>query len=356
MKIRKSFFFEKKKQKTFIRWSSGSGGATTPSRAAPGKVFWLFFSKKNVFLACLSCHPVHAATLRTQTSLTTPDVHLSDLFDDAGAPAARILGTAPSPGDQMVIEAAQLAAIARQFGLDWRPSTGAEHVVLDRPGRPLPRDDALAALRAALPRAGTPDDRDIDLQAFAPPIIPVGTAAQVDVEQIDLDPISGRFTAMLIITGERMTSIHSRVTGRAEAMIELPVANRRILTDEILSADDVRPTRVRASLVRVAVVQTPTDAIGMQARHALAPGLPIALSDLQRPAAVRKNATVLITLASPGMAVTAIGQALDSGPIGGQIRVLNPVSRAIIAADITGPDQVTVAVGARAPTNQVARR
>jgi hypothetical protein len=46
---RKRFFFEKKKQKTFIRWSPGSGGATTPSRAAPGKVFCFFFSKKKRF-------------------------------------------------------------------------------------------------------------------------------------------------------------------------------------------------------------------------------------------------------------------------------------------------------------------
>jgi len=41
----KIFFFEKKKQKTFIRLA-----AAFPDRASQGaKVFWFFFSKKNVF-------------------------------------------------------------------------------------------------------------------------------------------------------------------------------------------------------------------------------------------------------------------------------------------------------------------
>jgi hypothetical protein len=45
----KRFFFEKKKQKTFIRW----GLAQRPVRLRPKrtKVFWFFFSKKNCFLS-----------------------------------------------------------------------------------------------------------------------------------------------------------------------------------------------------------------------------------------------------------------------------------------------------------------
>jgi hypothetical protein len=42
---RKSFFFEKKKQKTF-RWLSRAYSADVPQYI---KVFWFFFSKKNSF-------------------------------------------------------------------------------------------------------------------------------------------------------------------------------------------------------------------------------------------------------------------------------------------------------------------
>jgi hypothetical protein len=43
----KDFFFEKKKQKTFIHWFELYDWH---ARKAP-KVFWFFFSKKNCFLS-----------------------------------------------------------------------------------------------------------------------------------------------------------------------------------------------------------------------------------------------------------------------------------------------------------------
>ncbi len=70
-----------------------------------------------------------AASLRPLTTLAAPVVRLSDLFDDAGPDSARVLGTAPVPGARIVVEAAQLAAIARQFGVDWRPSSASDRAV-----------------------------------------------------------------------------------------------------------------------------------------------------------------------------------------------------------------------------------
>jgi flagella basal body P-ring formation protein FlgA len=64
-----------------------------------------------------------------------------------------------------------------------------------------------------------------------------------------------------------------------------------------------------------------------------------------RPATVQKGATVLMALDSPGIALTAQGQALEAGSIGERIRVLNPVSRAVIEAEVTGTDRVRVAPG-----------
>jgi hypothetical protein len=51
---KKSFFFEKKKQKTFDCFGFGLSGRAQPKVA---KVFWFFFSKKNRFSRpCLSRH------------------------------------------------------------------------------------------------------------------------------------------------------------------------------------------------------------------------------------------------------------------------------------------------------------
>jgi len=90
-------------------------------------------------VVALAPRPAPAATLRTMTTLSAPVVLMSDLFDEAGAAASRVLGPAPPPGEHIVVEAPQLAAIARQFGVDWRPSSPADRAVLDRPGKLLPR-------------------------------------------------------------------------------------------------------------------------------------------------------------------------------------------------------------------------
>jgi len=56
---RKAFFFEKKKQKTFALWHA------RPIRKRRGcklaKVFWFFFSKKNILSAYLGGRDAHAA-------------------------------------------------------------------------------------------------------------------------------------------------------------------------------------------------------------------------------------------------------------------------------------------------------
>src|SRR5581483_6479663 len=103
---------------------------------------------------CFVAANTDAATLRSVTTLHAPVVRLSDLFDDAGAKADRVLGPGPGAGGRIVVEAAQLGAIARQFGVDWRPASSGDRAVLDRPGRPMRRDDVLDAVRQALVTAG----------------------------------------------------------------------------------------------------------------------------------------------------------------------------------------------------------
>jgi hypothetical protein len=65
------------------------------------------------FLLCLLvCGQTQAASLRSMTTLHGPTVYLRDLFDDAGGGADRVLGPGPEPGGRIVVEAAQLNAIA----------------------------------------------------------------------------------------------------------------------------------------------------------------------------------------------------------------------------------------------------
>src|SRR6516165_8752071 len=178
-----------------------------------------------------------AATLRPATTLHAPVVRLSDLFDNAGANATRVLGPGPAAGGQIVVEAAQLRAIARQFGVDWRPASSADRAVLDRPGRPLHRDDVMDALRTALVAGGASGDCEVEMTGFSAPLVPFEADPQPAVADLDYDAKDGRFSALLSVTGEGMEPLHLRIGGRVEEMVDVPVATSRLLAGTVLGAD-----------------------------------------------------------------------------------------------------------------------
>jgi flagella basal body P-ring formation protein FlgA len=254
-----------------------------------------------------------------------------------------VLGPGPGAGGRIVVEAAQLGAIARQFGVDWRPASSADRAVLDRPGRPMRREDVLRAVKTALMAAGASADCDIELAGFTPPLVPFEADPQPVVADLDYDADAGRFSAMVSVTGESMEPLHLRVTGRADDTVELPVATARLLTGSVLRADDVHMARVHTAMIRGEMVRRPDDAIGMQAKRQIAAGQPLALAELTRPSMVQKGAIVLMMLDSPGITLTAQGQAMEPGALNERIRVLNPASHAVVEAEVIGPDRVRVA-------------
>jgi flagella basal body P-ring formation protein FlgA len=295
--------------------------------------------------ASLLASPALAASLRPLTTLTTPVVRLSDLFDDAGAEATRVLGTAPAPGARIVVEAAQLAAIARQFGVDWRPSSTSDRAVLDRPGKPLPREPVMTALHEALATAGAPDDAEIELSGFSPPLVSPEAQPQVAIEQFGFDPASGRFGGTLSVIADGMPMVRVHLAGTLQEMVDVPVPVHRLPMGSVIRPDDLRTMRVRAGLVRGEVVRNPAQAVGLAVRRQAMPGQPLLLSELGRLAAVQKGARVTMQLQAPGLTLLAQGEALESGGVGDTIQVLNPTSRAVVDAEVISSDRVRVAPG-----------
>jgi flagella basal body P-ring formation protein FlgA len=292
---------------------------------------------------CLGTATTDAATLRTMTTLHAPVVRLSDLFDDAGSNADRVLGPGPGPGGRIVVEAAQLGAIARQFHVDWRPGSSGDRAVLEWPGRPLRRDAVMDAVKTALIAAGAASDCDVELPGFTPPLVPFEADPRPIVADLDYDAEGGHFSAILSVTGETMDPINVRIAGRVDDTEELPVTSTRLAAGSVLRADDVHLARVHKALIRGDVVLSPADVVGKQLKRPLTAGQPLLVSQLTQPSLVQKGAEVLVQLDSPGISLTAQGEALEPGAIGERIRVLNPVSRAVVEAEVIGPDRVRVA-------------
>lgn len=297
----------------------------------------------------------NAATLKPFSTLPGPVVRLSDIWD--GVKLDKPLGPAPAPGGRISVPAAQLAAIARQFGVDWQPNSSSDRAILERPGRALTRDDIQPALAAALTDAGASRQADIELGAFTAAPLPVEAKPQISVAQLDLDQLSGRFSALLEVSAAGIPSTQLRVTGRVQEMVDVPVARRRILPGEVVSAADLDWAHLPRGLARGEIVRTPAEAVGLAAKHSIAPNQPLPTADLGRPVIVQKGETMKLTLQSPGLLLTAQAVATEPGGLGEHIRVLNAYSRMTLEAEITGPGQGRVVPGtARPATNVFAAR
>jgi flagella basal body P-ring formation protein FlgA len=309
--------------------------------------------KRRYFLVGLcAIVPAHAASLRTMTTLQGQQVYLRDLFDDAGVNADRVLGPGPGPGGRIIVEARQLKAIAKQYGVDWQPVSGADRAVLEWPGRPLSRDDVLAAVRTALVARGAAVDCDVEIPGFNPPIIPLSGSSAPLVTQLDYDQELGRFTAVLSVTGKGIDPISIRIGGEVSDVIELPVATTRLSAGTIAGPDDVRMARVHTVTVHVDVVHDPAMVIGMQLKRQIQAGVPIPVSELMQPTQITRGDPVRLQLEVGALSLTGQGVALESGAIGERIRVRNVSTQAVLEAEVVGPGVVRVVPGTSPITPQ----
>lgn len=303
----------------------------------------------SMLLACAAL-PATAATLKPFSTLSGPVVTLADLFDGVGD---RALGPAPAPGTRITVEARQLEAIARQYGVDWRPSGTGDRAVLDRPGRALGRDEVTGPLRAALAAAGAPRDGDLELPGFAAPVVGMG-ATQPEVTQLEFDGGSGRFTALVSVAGDGGPAAQLRLSGRVLEMADMPVPRRRMVPGDVIETGDLEWVRMRAAQAKGEVVRAMREAVGQALRHAVQPGQPIQLADLGRPVVVQKGTPMLLALNTPGIELTAQGVAMEPAGMGERVHVLNPASRVVVEAEVTGPGRARVLPGS-APVNNTGR-
>ena len=297
---------------------------------------------KIVALMLIAPLAAQAAALRPFVVLDGPVVRLSDLWE--GVAADGPLGPAPAPGGRLVIEQPQLTAIARQFGVEWRSASRADRVLLDRAGRPLGRDDVLPALKEALAGAGLPAGMEIEMPALTAAPVPPGPV-QVGVQQMEADTGTGRFTALLSITAAGVAPSTLRVSGRVAETVELPVLRRRMAPGSVVTAADLVWTSLRVGQARGEIVRAPQQAMGLAARHTLQSGQAIPLADLGRPVVIEKGTAVTLQLDSPGLQLSAQGVAMEPAGMGEVLPVLNPLSRMVVRAEVTGPGRARVVPG-----------
>lgn len=116
-------------------------------------------------------------------------------------------------------------------------------------------------------------------------------------------------------------------------------------TRPIARGERIAPSDLRAVVrdgARGDFVRRLDEVTGRAAKRALAPGRPFTYGDLKAQTLITRGSNVQVRVRHGGLVVSLKAQAMQSGGVGEQIRLLNPASRKMLVATVVGKDVAEV--------------
>ncbi len=217
------------------------------------------------------------------------------------------------------------------------------------PGEPLSRLHIEELVRDRLPPAA--EGRRFAL-AITSPRLPLANPARVPtrVRLLDYrqDPASDALVIELWARTADGAAARLRLAGRVVELVRVPTPRTALGRGTVIAADMLDVRWVPRERLDEEVVLDEARLIGREVRRRLAAGRPIRSADLQEPRLVRRGALVTVVYRRPGLELTAVARALESGPLGAVVRLVNVDSRTAIKARVIGPGRAE-AIGSGMP-------
>ncbi len=293
--------------------------------------------------AAFAASPLAAATLRSHVEVRDAMVRLGDLLDDAGAAADRVVAPAPQPGERASLSVHDIAAAARDAGLSFR-SNGVGFVTVARLGQAVAEQDLEERITRALASRGGKGPFRIRITSHRGPLyLPLSAdRSELQVESIDFDRRSGRFSATLALPGDGGLKRRISLSGVAEAERHVPVLTHALGPGDVITARDIDWIRMPARQVNRTMITDDALLLGREPVRPLRAGAPLRLSEVQRPLLVHKGAIVTMIVQRGGLLLSATGKAMQDGARDEVIRLQNTSTRRVIEGRVAGPERVHV--------------
>ena len=294
----------------------------------------------------VTAHPAGPVLLKEKVVIEGSVVRLGDLSDGLGANGATPVARAPAPGTRVAVNARWLSAVARAYGVGWRPGSRLDGTVIERASIVIETQRIEAATIDALRQRGVDGRLLLVLDNPVTRIhLPTDAEPSLLVAGLNHNPETGRFTGHLVAPAEGSPLVRITISGRAIEMIEVPVLRRRMLPGEVIRERDIAWQDARSDRISRNVVLDPVNLVGKSPRRPIRAEKPVLGSELRQPVLVPRNSLVTIRLQTARMVLTARGRALEPGAKGDVIRVVNTNSNQIISASVTASGTVEVIPG-----------
>lgn len=284
-----------------------------------------------------------SVTLRSTSVVKDEVIRLGDIFNGLTQNENYVLGIAPRPGQDMVLNARTLMRIAIALDLPWRPRDSADQAVIRRSATLIGADDIRGAIENGLRDQGM--DGNFNL-SFASPVediaLPKENEGTIELVSLRVDPDKDRFAAELAAPSAENPIRRVSLSGQVERIVELPILNRDLRNGDVISESDIAFLEVNARDIGKDCLLRAEDLVGMTPRRMVLSGKPVRAVDIQSPKMVSRNGKVLITFQKGPMTLTAEGRALQDGARGEFVRVVNIASSRTIQGVVSGPGEILV--------------
>lgn len=292
----------------------------------------------SIAFTMLALSAAHAATLKTESTVTGESVTVGDVFDGAGEYASRYLAPAPAAGEVLALNTFDLTRISDAFSLGWQPPASGAHVMIHAETNTVDRYAIEAALQEKLVEDMRGQKFDMELQDHAISLrLPAGADKTITVENMKIDLQKGRFQATMTVS-----SLRKDVSGRIYLIAQIPVLKSAISKGAVIDAHDLEYIDIRASDVSASMIVDAEKLIGQSPRRGIAAMKPLTASDIEAPLMVKRGDLVTIALKNGALNLTVQGRAMQNGTEGEVVRVVNTASNRALEAIVTGTQSVTV--------------
>jgi flagella basal body P-ring formation protein FlgA len=284
--------------------------------------------------------------LKRSVTVASDVVRIGDLIDNAGSAADIAIFRAPDLGTAGTVPAAQVLQAARAHSVIGIDTAGLSEVLVTRASRAITAKDVEECIARAIGEKLTlSGESEITVRLDrAPRAVHVESTATAPlrIARLTYDPRSGHFDAVLEIPGSvSARRLPLRFSGTAIETMETAVLTRPLARGEIVRQADIVTERRPKTEIGSDVARDPARIVGLSVRRALRAGQPLRHADLMRPELVQRNENVTLVFEAPGIMLTSLAKALETGAEGDLISVLNVQSKRTVHGVVTGPGIVT---------------
>jgi flagella basal body P-ring formation protein FlgA len=285
--------------------------------------------------------------LKAEVVVTADLVRIGDVLTNAGDKANQAIFRAPELGSSGTIQLHRVMEALRAHGIIVFDTKNVTEVLVTRESRTVSLSDLSRAVAdAAAKRYEFSNIADLTVtfdNHMKPLQIEPHVADVPKIGNITYDPRTNRFDATIDMPGSmKLRRNPVRLTGTLVETAEVVTLARTIARGEIIRESDLVVERLARAEVGPDAISKLEFVVNQAARRQLRTGQTLRPADLMKPQIVNRDEAVTIVFRSGGITLTMRGKAMNNGAEGDSIPVLNPQSKRVVQATITGPGVVTV--------------